>query len=72
MKELIGLYYPVKNTDDQLVGKRKIAKVIDSQNTAALMILFKEDANSGIYLGYAHAADLLLRQYEFKDLPEMT
>lgn len=56
--DLIGKLYPVRDLTNNVISALVIKKLIHSQNSAGAMIVF-DDPNTGIYIGYVEAMELL-------------
>jgi hypothetical protein len=63
-EKLIGKFYPVKNENNEIVGFKKITKVIEFENIAAYGVALN-NSESYITLGYAEAVKIADGLYQF-------
>lgn len=60
--ELIGKKFPVKDQDDNIVQYKTIKWAIELSNYAAVVIGLTDDKNSGIFINYNLANDIVSGQ----------
>jgi hypothetical protein len=69
--QLTDLWFPVKDSNNNIIAKRRITKVYDVENHAGIFITLKKDASSGLMIGYGAAADIIKNQHDYNKYTEL-
>ena len=69
--QLVGLWFPVKDSNNNIIAKRRITEVFDVENHAGIFITLKQGASSGLMIGYGAAADITKNQSEYNKYTEL-
>lgn len=71
VNNLMGMFFPVKDVNNTVVGKRKINRVFQFDNHAAVGIQSDVESNSLLLLTYVEVNELMNNQDALTSLKEI-